>query len=168
MHHHSTNRINPPRMHGQHALDRHRFLLTGYWQPASSASTHGKRISHTDATMQQQQPIFIPKITRSCFPAWMAAIQLQEVACRFSAAIQDATYTPDPLLIRTLDSVAKAIFQYISTHAQIQGIDGNSDLHLGPLLRVIHVKLNPISTPDHEALELSASRTTLNQFENLE
>lgn len=97
----------------------------------------------------------------------MAAIRLKSGALVLADAIENATYTPDPLLIRTLASFTNAILDSIRTDAQSEDIHGNVELHLDHILRAIHEKYNRTSTADHEALELRASRTTMNQFENL-
>lgn len=118
--------------------------------------------------MQQQYRFRIPHLTRANFPASVAAIHLQAGALSLTAAIEDATYRPDTLLVRTLAHFTHVILDSIQTEAQSEAIHGNHDLQLYAFLSAIHDKFNPMSAADHEALDLKASRTILTQYEKLE
>lgn len=82
----------------------------------------------------------MPALTRAKFLAWLAAICLQAGALELSAAIDDANYTPNSLLVRKFAYFTNAILDSIPTEVQSEAIHGSSELHLYPLRHVIQEK----------------------------
>lgn len=116
----------------------------------------------------QQHPIPIPSLTRANFPAWVASIILKAGALGLTAALHDSTFTPDPLLVRTLASITNPILDSIPTDTQSEAIHGNAELQYYPLLHAIHNKLNRNSTADNEAVGIKASCILFTNFETLD
>lgn len=116
----------------------------------------------------QQHPILIPFITRSNRRAWVATIRLQAGALGLSTVLDDANFTADAPLVRTLAPLTKSILESIPADAQTEAIHGNPELKLHPLLIHITNKFNRTSPADHEALDLKSTRTLLLHYDNLD
>lgn len=82
----------------------------------------------------KQQPILILALKKSKQPAWVTAIRLQTGALDSSAAIQDESFAPDRLLIKTFPSIAKEVSDTIHSDVESEAIKDSTELLLQPLV----------------------------------
>lgn len=73
----------------------------------------------------QEKSIVIPVLSKNNFSAWVAAIRLQAGDLGLLQAIDDPSFTADPLLIRVLASLTNSVLNAMPPDAQREAIHGN-------------------------------------------
>lgn len=74
----------------------------------------------------------------------VCTVQLQASTVGLTAAIQDANFLADALLVRTLASIINVIFTSLHSELQYEALYGSRDLNLRTLLRFFSGKIKPL------------------------